>query len=154
VNGLGTGDELDPLPFVAEEEFGRQALAHNELSRDAVDDVTRSVGLVECEVTFCNASCEEPTEEAGRDAAQSGQVLDVNMRGIAVRLPAPITAGRHLWLRIAGTESEQGVEIGATVFRCEPSRSAGYQVVCRLDRHLTFREIHDIGRVLFASSIV
>lgn len=76
------------------------------------------------------------------------------MSGIAIHTPRTFSRGSILEIRIKVASPERAIEARGIVVRCEPSKGGGFQVICRLERYLQIAEIRDIGRDLFASSIV
>ncbi len=76
------------------------------------------------------------------------------MSGIAIHAGQTFSRGSILDIRIKVASPERVIETRGTVVRCEPSKEGGFQVICRLEKYLQIAEIRDIGRDLFASSIV
>ncbi len=83
-----------------------------------------------------------------------GVLVDVSMSGLALHLTHEVAPGTRVALRISNRAYGKRVDTAATVLRCGPEGDTGWNVVCRLDKNLTFEQIHMIGRDLFASTIV
>lgn len=128
-------DDLDPLPFVADERCARDELRWPD-------------------VEIVNLPSRGPSQERGltTPAPSRARLMEVNLGAIALGCQGPIPPGTILQLRLdAGSGSQ--LEIGAEVVRGE-ERESGHVAICRLRRHLSFAEIQKIGRGIFASILV
>lgn len=83
-----------------------------------------------------------------------GNLVDVSMSGIALQIEEPVESGKRVLLRVSNRRLDQHVDCPGSVLRCSPARDGLWNVVCRLDKHLSFEQIHLIGKHLFASTIV
>jgi hypothetical protein len=148
-------DELDPLPFVDDEEARGDRPRFDHMSQ-----------LSECRNASSYPRCvvverrERPTSARekidGGDSTPSFEcyLLDVNMSGIAIHTVRSFPRGSILDVRIHTAMSDRVIETSGAVVRCKPWKAGGFQVVCRLEKYLQFAEIRDVGRELFASAIV
>lgn len=83
-----------------------------------------------------------------------GRLVDASMNGLALQLPEPVAAKTRVYLRIANRHLDQHVDADASVLRCTPAGDGVWNLICRLEKHLTFEQIHAIGKHLFAATIV
>lgn len=112
-----------------------------------------------CIVAVCLLSPEEaltPQQiswqlHAGR---LTGRMVDVSMNGIALELPYSLEANTRLHMRISNRQLLQNLDISGSVLRSTAHGEGVWNVICQLDRKLTFEQIHTIGKHLFASTIV
>jgi len=174
--GVSTGDstsalleavfdvsEIDPLPFVNRcHKSATPTHAGDPQARSVATDTDRRNlprRESECTVTICPLSRDErPTPDkiewmmhAGK---LRGQLIDVSMSGVALRLVEELTPGTRVILRISNRTIDRQVDASARVLRCRAESGAGWSVVCRFEKNLTFEQIHQIGRNLFAATIV
>lgn len=84
----------------------------------------------------------------------TGRLADVSMNGIALELPRELEANTRLHLRISNRQQLQHLDISGSVLRSTSHEPGVWNIVCRLDRKLTFEQIHAIGKHLLASTIV
>jgi hypothetical protein len=89
-----------------------------------------------------------------RSTQLRGQLVDVSMTGLAMRLSEPLECHSRIELRITNPRFNQHVDCSAKVLRCQKAGDGHWQIVCRFERSLTFPQLHRIGRHLFASTIV
>ncbi len=83
-----------------------------------------------------------------------GRLSDVSMSGVAFQLSAPVEQGAEVWLRISNRRFAHDVDACARILRCTNNGDGWWNVVCRLDKRLTFEQIHQVGQHLFSSTIV
>ena len=76
------------------------------------------------------------------------------MNGISLHLDQPLDAQAKVYLRICNRHIDQCLETAATVLRSKQGDDGQWTIICRLDKNLTFEQIHTIGKQLFASTIV
>src|SRR5262249_6741415 len=128
-------DDLDPMPFVADER--------------CVRDEARWP-----EVEIVNLPTREPGCEQGlpRRAPARARLMEVNLGAVALGCPVLIPPGTGLQLLLDVGDGSH-LEIAAEVVRGE-ERESGHVAICRLRRHLSFAEIQRIGRGIFASILV
>lgn len=152
-------DELDPLPFVIDDDsaFGPvsspSGAAPATTGRDALPMVRRV-----CVVTCVAPPVGAASAGRGRFRESPGswecRLLEVNMTGLALHSAHAFERRSILSVHFSTQFAERGIELAGTVVRCEPSRRGGFQIVVRLERPLRSAEIREIGRDLFASAIV
>jgi hypothetical protein len=152
-------DDLDPLPFVTDDRIPRQngELPPDEdrdkrARRGPADSVKLTLSLAHVRKRYDARSDRQST--AGGQPGLRGRLLDLSLGGLAMNLSDPAAPGTILHLRISSPDSRQAVEIRGNAIRCQQAGDGGFQVVCRLERLLSFAEIREIGRELFASAIV
>jgi hypothetical protein len=148
-------DELDPLPFVVDEDFWISSVSI-ERPAGAGPDEQWPVGV--CLVQWQER---DHRQQPAHDSinAQSlppvkSSLRDMNMSGLAFQSPEPVAPGTVLDLQIITAAGGRIVDAEATIVRCERSKLQGFQIICRLHRNLTSAEIREIGQALFARAIV
>jgi len=83
-----------------------------------------------------------------------GQLIDVSMSGAALHLMESLAPGSRILLRISNRTIDKHVDASAMILRSREASDAGYDMVCRFEKKLTFEQIHAVGRSLFAATIV
>jgi hypothetical protein len=151
----GLTEELDPLPFVVDEEFW---LSANSIDRPADEGTDDQYSASDCLVQWQERDHRQRSARRSINAQSlpfvQSSLRDLNMSGLALLALEPIAPGTVLDLQIITTEGGVVVETGATIVRCETSKSRGFQIICRLHRYLTYTEIREIGQSLFTRAIV
>jgi hypothetical protein len=172
--GVSTGDstsalleavfdvsDIDPLPFV--NRFHKSTTPTNDVVAQAKSVAADRRNLPrresECNVTICPlASDERPTadkiEWLIHSGKRRGQLIDVSMSGVALHLDEELAPGTRVILRISNRTIDRHVNALARVLRCRAESGTGWSVVCRFEKNLSFEQIHQIGRNLFAATIV
>lgn len=83
-----------------------------------------------------------------------GRLVDVSMNGLAFQLDRALDAETKVYLRISNRHLQQTLDTSGAVVRSKPTDDGQWTIVCRLEKNLTFEQIHTIGKQLFASTIV
>lgn len=83
-----------------------------------------------------------------------GKLRDVSLSGLALLVNEELEAGTSLLARIFNRQANASVDTAGEVLRCTAVGDGTWQVVCRLDRHLSFDEVNLVGQHLFHSTIV
>lgn len=113
----------------------------------------------ECIVSICRCRGEERLT-AERIAwmlhatKSKGQLIDVSMSGVGFHIMEALAAGSEILLRISNRTIDKQIDTSATILRSRAAGDGGWDVVCRFHKHLTFEQIHTVGRSLFAATIV
>jgi hypothetical protein len=148
-------DELDPLPFVVDEDFWISSVS---IERPADEGPNAEWPVGVCLVQWQERDHRQLPAHDSINAQSLPPVKcslrDMNMSGLALQTPEPVAPGTVLDVRILTALGGKVVEAEATIVRCEPSKLQGFQIICRLHRYLTPAEIREIGQALFARAIV
>lgn len=153
------GDELDPLPFVVDDQSSfKTDLAEPNQTHTTIGQDKLPIARRMCIVRRRAPARDAVTTGRNRITESSGscecRLLEVNMTGQALHSPLPFERNSLISVQFSAPNTDGGIELAGTVVRCEPSRRGGFQIILRLERPLRSAEIREIGRDLFASAIV
>lgn len=112
-----------------------------------------------CQVAVCARSSQtnltpQHIEWALHAAELKGRLIDVSMSGLAMELAEPIEAQTRVYMRISNRNLDRKIDTCAKILRCVANGSGQWNIVCRLEKNLSFEQLHFLGKHLFASTIV
>ena len=112
-----------------------------------------------CEVSVCPCAAHEgmtpqQIEWALHSTELKGRLVDVSMSGLALELSDPVEAQSRVFLRISNRNLDRRIDTSARILRCTSGGAGHWNIVCRLEKNLSFEQLHYLGRHLFASTIV
>lgn len=112
-----------------------------------------------CQVAVCprSAQCNltpQHIEWALHAAELKGRLVDVSMSGLAMELAEPIEAQTQVYMRISNRNLDRKIDTCGRILRCVENEAGQWNLVCRLEKNLSFEQLHYLGKHLFASTIV
>ena len=153
IESVFLANELDPLPFVNRHDDRKTALPSTPAwQKPALGDCESAV-LV-CPYRGNHRLSPERIAGLLKAAGTRGRLVDVSMSGAALHLAEAFPSNTRIAIRVYSRAPGNYVDASATVLRCRQDEEAGWHVVCRFDKNLTFEQIHLVGQDLFASTIV